>query len=145
MKYFFILATLSLSSCHMNYYEQKTPRSWMPMEVHAVPSGREHANCYSVNACALLVKTIIENNWSVPESCKGQVTRLMVKLNNQYELVGLEAIELSGNYSFDLSAAQAVKRSAPFKELAGLRNDVFQQKFQNFEFKFNPLEEENCR
>lgn len=81
----------------------------------------------------------VSQNWSRPPSArKGMVTVLEIKMLPTGQVIGVRVVKSSGDAAFDRSAEQAVKRIDRFDEVKNIPPDIFEKRFRQFTFTFNP-------
>ena len=81
----------------------------------------------------------VAQNWSRPPSArKGMQTVLEIKMLPTGQVVGVSVVKSSGDAAFDRSAEQAVKRVDRFEEVKNIPPDIFEKRFRQFTFTFNP-------
>lgn len=81
----------------------------------------------------------VAQNWSRPPSAvKGMVTVLEIRMLPTGQVVGVNVIKSSGDAAFDRSAEQAVKKVDRFEEVKNIPPDVFERRYRQFTFTFNP-------
>lgn len=81
----------------------------------------------------------VSQNWSRPPSArKGMVTVLEIRMLPTGQVIGVRVVKSSGDAAFDRSAEQAVKRIDRFDEVKNIPPDIFEKRFRQFTFTFNP-------
>lgn len=81
----------------------------------------------------------VSQNWSRPPSARrGMVTVLEIKMLPTGQVIGVRVVKSSGDAPFDRSAEQAVKRIDRFEEVKNIPPDIFEKRFRQFTFTFNP-------
>ena len=81
----------------------------------------------------------ITRSWRRPVAYKGGLeVFLRTSLASNGELVDVRVVKTSGDASFDRSALTAVKRAAPFGEVAQFDAATFEEKFRSLTIKFRP-------
>jgi colicin import membrane protein len=86
-----------------------------------------------------LIAERVSQNWSRPPSAvKGMVTVLEIKMLPTGQVVGVRVVKSSGDAAFDRSAEQAVKKVDRFEEVKNIPPVIFEKKYRQFTFTFNP-------
>lgn len=81
----------------------------------------------------------VSQNWSRPPSARrGMQVVLEIKMLPTGQVVGVRVIRSSGDAAFDRSAEQAVKRVDRFEEVKNIPPEIFEKRFRQFTFTFNP-------
>lgn len=81
----------------------------------------------------------VEQNWSRPPSAvRGMITVLEIKMLPTGQVVGVRVVKSSGDPAFDRSAEQAVKKVDRFEEVKNIPPDIFERRYREFKFTFNP-------
>ncbi|NBT41593.1 MAG: cell envelope integrity protein TolA [Alphaproteobacteria bacterium] len=83
--------------------------------------------------------TRITRAWRRPVAYNGGLeVYLRIALASNGELIDTQIIRPSGNTTFDRSAITAVRRAAPFNEVANFDAKIFEEKFRSLTIKFRP-------
>lgn len=81
----------------------------------------------------------VVQNWSRPPSAvKGLITVLDVDMLPNGLVTSVVVSQSSGDPAFDRSAVQAVKKVDRFEEVRNIPPDIFDRRYRNFKFTFNP-------
>lgn len=81
----------------------------------------------------------VAQNWSRPPSAvRGMVAVLEIRMLPTGQVVGVRVVKSSGDAAFDRSAEQAVKKVDRFEEVKNIPPDIFEKKYRQFTFTFNP-------
>lgn len=66
------------------------------------------------------------------------VAVLEIRMLPTGQVVGVRVVKSSGDAAFDRSAEQAVKKVDRFEEVKNIPPDIFEKKYRQFTFTFNP-------
>ena len=101
---------------------------------------RSYDSCSELVACLYTIKTVIENNWRVPpEAIENNLeVTLRINLDNDKVVSNIAVTKSSGNNDFDQSAIEAVRQAKEFRELNGLRKEIFEKELTQFSMRFKP-------
>lgn len=81
----------------------------------------------------------VAQNWSRPPSTvNGMIAVLEINMLPTGQVVGVRVVKSSGDSAFDRSAEQAVKKVDRFEEVKNIPPDVFEKRYRQFTFTFNP-------
>jgi len=86
-----------------------------------------------------LIAARVERNWRRPPSARnGMEVLLAIQLVPTGQVISVTVIKSSGSNAFDRSAVRAIKKVDRFTEVKGMPSRLFENKFRNFKFSFNP-------
>jgi colicin import membrane protein len=81
----------------------------------------------------------VVQNWSRPPSAiKGMIAVLDIDMLPNGLVTSVVVSKSSGDPAFDRSAVQAVKKVDRFEEVRNIPPDIFERRYRNFTFTFNP-------
>jgi colicin import membrane protein len=101
----------------------------------------DHVDDVNVNTKSYdqMIAERVRQNWSRPPSARnGMVTVLEIRMLPIGQVVGVSVIKSSGDSAFDRAAEQAVKKVDRFVEVKNIPPDVFEKRYRQFTFTFNP-------
>jgi colicin import membrane protein len=118
--------------------EQKALEAAMQKEDQMLSDRVDDVNVNTKSYDQLIAERVAQN-WSRPPSAvKGMVTVLEIRMLPTGQVVGVNVIKSSGDAAFDRSAEQAVKKVDRFEEVKNIPPDVFEKRYRQFTFTFNP-------
>lgn len=118
--------------------EQKALEAAMQKEDQMLSNRVDDVNVNTKSYDQLIAERVSQN-WSRPPSAvKGMVTVLEIRMLPTGQVVGVNVVKSSGDAAFDRSAEQAVKKVDRFEEVKNIPPDVFERRYRQFTFTFNP-------
>ena len=87
------------------------------------------------------IKNKIDENWIRPPSTRnGMLVKLNLSFHSDGSINTVKILESSGSEEFDISALEAVERSAPFNVIQELTKSDFEKYFASIDFHFLAVE-----
>lgn len=118
--------------------ELKALEAQMQKEEQMLTSRVDDTNVNVKSYDQLFYERVVQN-WSRPPSAiKGMITVLDISMLPNGLVTSVEISKSSGDPAFDRSAVQAVKKVDRFEEVRNIPPDIFERRYRNFKFTFNP-------